>query len=168
MRAYLNTRIRWEVLGLATDEKPRASSRKIGTRKGADVTNSLKYPLRSFLNSFLIPSWRAVRSYRPHLEEMDPIWGDDWSHSPSSDCLLAEVFWVFLRQMPVDLCTAPRIISLSSLSYSDRRDWRDTRGKWPLARNLDKSWWHRHNRLKHFWPQSKHGQQGSWCHCTLG
>ena len=32
---------------------------------------------RHFLISFLLPSWRAVRSYRPHLEERDPIWGDD-------------------------------------------------------------------------------------------
>ena len=35
---------------------------------------------------------------------------------PSSDGLLAEVFWGFpqLWQMPGDLCTAPRIISLST------------------------------------------------------
>ena len=76
---------------------------------------------RSFLNSFLLPSWRAVRSYRPHLEERDPIWGDDWQHSlfirwsPS---------WGFLgfssavKKMPGDLYTAPRIISLSSLSLA--------------------------------------------------
>ena len=30
---------------------------------------------------------------------------------------------------------------------SDRSDWRDTRGKWPLARNPDRSWWHRHTSL---------------------
>ena len=47
------------------------------------------------------------------------------------------------------------------LIISDRRDWRDTRGKWPLARNPDRSWWHRHTSLKPFWPQSPwlHGQQ---------
>ena len=27
------------------------------------------------------PSWRAVRSYRSHLEGSEPIFGDDWSHS---------------------------------------------------------------------------------------
>ena len=37
------------------------------------------YP-RPFLNSFLLPSWCAVRSYRPHLKERDPIWNNDWSH----------------------------------------------------------------------------------------
>ena len=37
---------------------------------------------RPFLISFLLPSWPAIQSYRPHLEERDPIWGDDWSHSP--------------------------------------------------------------------------------------
>ena len=37
---------------------------------------------------------------------------------------------------------------------SDRRDWRDTRGKWLLARNPDRSWWHRHTNWKCFWPQS--------------
>ena len=26
----------------------------------------------------------------------------------------------------------------------DRRDLRDTRGKGPLARNPERSWWHRH------------------------
>ena len=45
-----------------------------------------------------------------------------------------------------------------TLIISDRRDWRDTRGKWPLARNPCKSWWHRHTNLKtkqsqcvHYW-----------------
>ena len=27
------------------------------------------------------------------------------------------------------------------------------KGKWPLARNPDKSWWHRHTSLNLFWPQ---------------
>ena len=40
---------------------------------------SLSWP---FSISFLLPSWRAVQSYRPHLEERDPIWGNDWLHSP--------------------------------------------------------------------------------------
>ena len=41
--------------------------------------------------------------------------------APSTDSLIAEVFWGFssaVRHMPGDLCTAPRIISLSSLSLA--------------------------------------------------
>ena len=63
--------------------------------------------------------------------------------APSSDGLLAEVFWGFysaIRQMPGDLCTAPRIISLSlATNVTDA-----TLGKWPLDRNPERSWWHRH------------------------
>ena len=76
---------------------------------------------RPFLISFLLPSWRAVRSYRPHLEKRDPIWGDEWSHSPF---IRLSPSWGFLgvssavRQMPGDLCTAPRIIPLSPLSVA--------------------------------------------------
>ena len=60
--------------------------------------------------------------------------------------------------MPGDLCTAPRIISLSPLSLATY-----SRGKWPLVRNPDRSWWHRHTSLKLFWPQPPwfHGQQGT-------
>ena len=73
---------------------------------------------------FLLPSWRAVRSYRPHLEERDPIWSDNWSHSPFIRRSPSCPSWGFLgfssavRQMPGDLCTAPRIISLSPLSLA--------------------------------------------------
>ena len=85
-------------------------------RSMALVNNSLlgfmvdRYSPRPFLNSFLIPSWRALRTYRPHLEERDPIWGDDWSHNPF---IRRSPSWGFLgfssavRQMPRDLCTAP-------------------------------------------------------------
>ena len=77
---------------------------------------AMRYSVRPFLISFLFPSWRAVRSYRPHLEERDPVWGNDWSHSPfiwrsSSGGFLG--FSSAVRQMPGNLCTAPRIISLS-------------------------------------------------------
>ena len=46
--------------------------------------------------------------------------------------------------------TAPGTISLSPLSLAERRD---TRGKWPLAKNQNNSWWHRHTSLKLFWSQ---------------
>ena len=45
------------------------------------------------------------------------------------------------------------MLGIITLIISDRRDLRDTRDKWPLARNRDRSWWHRHNSLKLFWPQ---------------
>ena len=44
-----------------------------------------------------------------------------------------------------DLCTHHLIIILS---LADRCDWRDTRGIWHVARNPDKSWWHRQTSLK--------------------
>ena len=47
----------------------------------------------------------------------------------------------------------------------DRHDWRETRGKWSLARNPDRSWWHRHTSLKLFCSSpGLHGQEvnGSW------
>ena len=55
------------------------------------------------------------------FEGKDSIWGDDWSHSPF---IWRSPSWGFLgvfsavRQMPGDLCTAPRIISLSPLSLA--------------------------------------------------
>ena len=72
---------------------------------------------RPLLSSFLLPSWRNMRSNRPHLEERDPIWGDNWSHSPF---IRLSPSWSFLGfssaviQMPGNLCTAPRIISLAT------------------------------------------------------
>ena len=109
----------------------------------------LPFFLLSFLHSFLFLLWRLMRSYWPHLEVRYPI---------SGDCRLIAFIrrtphWGFpgfssaVRQMPGDLCTVPILIII------DRRDWRDTRGKWPLARNPDRSWWPRHTSLKLFWPQ---------------
>ena len=40
--------------------------------------------------------------------------------------------------------------SIITLIISDRRDTRD---KWPLARNPDRSWWNTHTSLKLFWLQ---------------
>ena len=54
---------------------------------------------------------------------------------------------------------AKRIVySLWYHPSTDRRDWRDTRGKWLLARNSNRNWWHHHTSFKHFlWPEH-HGQ----------
>ena len=62
------------------------------------------------LLSFLLPSWLAVLSYRPHFVVRDPMWGDDWSHS---SFIKRSPSWSFpgfssaVRQMPGDLCTSP-------------------------------------------------------------
>ena len=75
-------------------------------------------PLR-WLTLYFLPSWRA--SYQPHLEERSPIWGDDWLHSPF---IGRSPSWGFLglflaiRQMPGDLSTARRTISLSPWSLA--------------------------------------------------
>ena len=103
---------------------------------------------RPFLLSSILPFWLAMRSYRPHLEERDSIWDNDWP-APLSDGLLAKIFGVFLScktnaRRSVHSHQDHFIITL----ISDRRDWRDTRGKWFLARNPDRSCWH--TRLKFF------------------
>ena len=48
---------------------------------------------------------------------------------------------------------SPQDHFIITLIISDRSDWRDTRGKCSLARNPDRSWWHRHTNWKFFWPQ---------------
>ena len=69
-----------------------------------------------------------------------PIWGDDWSHSfhqwPPSRGFLG----FSSARRPVH---SPQDHLIISLSLADRCDWRDTRGKWPLAKNPDRRWWHR-------------------------
>ena len=87
-----------------------------------------------FLLSFLLPLRHAVRAYWPHLEESDPIWSDDWSHSVHrrSPSWGFPGFSLAAGQMPGDLCIVPDIIS-SSLSLADRWNWRDSRDRWSLA-----------------------------------
>ena len=107
---------------------------------------------------FTIFVWNILKcSSLPHLEEVrDSIWGDDWWHS---SFIRRSPSWGFpgfssaVRQMPGALCTVIGIISLSPFPLADRRDWRDTRFKWHLARNPDRSCWHRHTSVKLFWPQ---------------
>ena len=70
--------------------------------------------------SFFLPSWRAVQFYRPHLEVRDPIWGDDWSHSPfirRSPSWGFQGFSPAVMQIP-DLCTTPVFILLLPLSLA--------------------------------------------------
>ena len=76
--------------------------------------------------------------------------------------LLAEVYGIFLvvRQMPGDLYTPPSIIWSSPLSLAVRCDWRDTRGNWPLARNPNRIWWHRHTSIKLFSYQDNNYNNG--------
>ena len=73
-----------------------------------------------FLNSFFVLSWCAMRSYWPHLGVGTPFEAMT-AHSPF---IRRSPSWGFLgfssavRQMPGDLCTDPRIISLSPLSLA--------------------------------------------------
>jgi hypothetical protein len=46
--------------------------------------------------------------------------------------------------MSGDQCTAPGVVSLSTLSLAERRDLLDTQGKCPLARNTDRNLRHHH------------------------
>ena len=60
-----------------------------------------------------------------------------WTYS------LVEVFQS-IPQLQADICIASGIVSLPSLSLTDRCD---TRNKESFARNPDRSWWHCHNNL---------------------
>ena len=66
-----------------------------------------------------------------------------------------------VRQTPGDRCTAAGIISLSPKSLSDRLDWRETWCKWPLARNPDRRWKHRHTSIRLF-------GRGPWLYVSQG
>ena len=75
--------------------------------------------------------------------------------APSSDGLLAEVFRGFLSRNSNARRSVHRPWDhyIITLIISNRRDWCDTRGKWPLARNQDRSWCHRHTGAKPFLSQ---------------
>ena len=125
-------------------------------------TNSLyTFPPYPFLLSFLFHASRAVRSYRYHLEVRDPIWGDYWSHSLHQTVSRGSPKFSSNREVNTSRpIYNPGIISLSPLSLSDRRDWRDTLFKWSLARNLSKSLWHHHINFNRFCRSPwLHGQQ---------
>ena len=107
------------------------------------------YPTPSF-PSFILHSWWAVRSYWPHLEVRDPIWNDEWSHSPHR----LSPSWGFpgvslsVSYISEDMCKAPGIIPISPLALDDRHDCLNIREEWPLVRNPDKRWRNHHNSLK--------------------
>ena len=69
----------------------------------------------------------------------------------SSDELLAEVF--LSCKANARSVHSPPYRLIITLINSEQCGICDTWGKWPLARNLDRSWWHRHTSLKIFWPQ---------------
>ena len=100
---------------------------------------------RPFLISFLPLSWRAVGSYRPHLEAQ-PL------HQTVSWLRFSGVF-LSCKANARRSVYSPQDYLIIILIFSDRRDRCDTRGKWPLGRNPDRSWWHRHTSLNLFWPQ---------------
>ena len=70
--------------------------------------------------------------------------------APSSDGLLADFSVIFLgwKANARRSVHSPQDHFIITLIISDRCDWRDTRGKWPLASNPNRSSWHRHTSLK--------------------
>ena len=82
-------------------------------------------PPRPLLISFLLPSKRAVRSYRHHLEESDPFETMTGHTVPSSDGLLAEVFFGAFLSCNANLRRSvhnPQDHFVITLINSDRRD----------------------------------------------
>ena len=72
--------------------------------------------------------------------------------APSSDGLLAEDFRGFLSCKVNSRRSVynPRYLVTITLWLFVRCDWHGTGGKWPLARNKNRSWWLRHTSLKPF------------------
>ena len=119
------------------------------------------HPVRSFIPFFSFPHVLC--------DPTDLIWrkGTPFEAmtgrtAPSLDSLLVEVF-LSCKANARRSVHSPQDHFIITLIISDRRDWRDTRGKWHLARNPDRDWWHRHTNLKLFWPQPPwlQGQQGN-------
>jgi hypothetical protein len=114
-----------------TDATLRSSGLWLGTRTGA---GGIATRTESFLAAAHGSMDNRSLNFGPHLSDYLSL-SSFIRRSPSWGFL---AFSSAVRQMPGDPCTAPRIISLLSLSLVT-----DTRGKWPLARNPDRSWWHR-------------------------
>ena len=107
---------------------------------------------RSFLICFLLPFWCAVWPYWPNLEEREPIWGNNWLHSPSSDGLLAEVF-LSCRANVRRSVHSPQDHFVIILIISDRCDWRDTWDRWACLGTQIGAGGTATLKLKFFWPQ---------------
>ena len=95
-------------------------------------TFKLIYPLSSFLTSVFLHLCRPVRSYWRHLEERDPIWGNDWPHSLHHKVSQLKIPGLSsaIRKISGNLCTVPELALVSPLSLSD---WRDALSIWSLA-----------------------------------
>ena len=80
-----------------------------------------------------------------------------WLISQPSSTVPLEVFRNFpqLYGTCQDICARPLYRLIITLWLADRGDWRDTRSKWHLTRNPNRSWWYRHSSLK----LQLHGQQ---------
>jgi hypothetical protein len=124
------------------------------------VFSHIKILIRPFLVFFFLPFWRAVRSYWPHLDIRDPIWGDDRSHR-----LLLSPSWYFpgfswvVREMRGELCTAPGIIIITLII--SRQMWLTWHsGKWALVTNPERNMWYQHTGVKIFLAAS-HGSMDS-------
>jgi hypothetical protein len=103
----------------------------------------------------LLPSRRALQPYRPHLERSPHLmrWlSAQPLHQTVSKLRFSNVF-LNRKALARRSVHSPRDHFIIILIISDRPDWLKTRGKWPLARNPERSWWHRHTSLKLFWPQ---------------
>jgi hypothetical protein len=109
------------------------------------------FPILSWVPSFSF--WRTVRSYRRHLMVRNPIWGD----VGRTAFIRRTPGWGFQR-FPQEIFAQPPV---SLLSLAERRDWHDTRGKWPLTMEPDRNWWHRYTSVKLLFGRSPwlHGQQ---------
>ena len=117
--------------------------------------NTVK-PLAILLSCFLPSSILMLCAIQqPHLEGRDPIWGDDWSHSlhRRSPSWGFPGFFLSYKVNSSRSVHNPRYHLIITLSLGDRADWHNTLDKRPLARNPERSWWHRHTSLKFFWPQ---------------
>ena len=97
---------------------------------------SVSLPTQLIINqsfsSFLypLPSWGAVRSYWTHLEGKTPF--------EAMTSRTGFIGGLLSRKVNARRSVhSPRYHLIITLSFADRRD---SRGKWPLARNQDRSW----------------------------
>ena len=113
--------------------------------------NSTSFP--SFLSSLFLTCWTILPTSfggkGPHLRRWLVA---QHVHQTVSYLRFSGVFLSYKANARWSV-QSPQDHFMITLIISDRRDWRDTQGKWHLARNPDRSWWHRHINWKFFWPQ---------------